>query len=94
MANEWIDRGWKPPGERGSGSSDAFYDMDRIEDMSTLSASWISVKKDDVDDLHPDDEKGQDLDWMELDDKQDKNDEKGMDMEELAKDKEKGQVSP
>ena len=92
--NKWMERGWVPPGQRGSGSSDARSDtreMDSMDNMSSLSASWTNV-----------DDSRQDLDWMEVDDKEElaKDEEKGMDLddkqdrEELAKEEEKGQVSP
>ena len=92
--NRWMERGWVPPGQGGSGSSDARSDtmeMDRFENMSNLSCSWIKV-----------DESKQELEGMEVDDNEElaKDDEKGMDQddkqdrEELAKEEEKGQVSP
>ena len=89
-----MERGWVPTRQGGSGSSDARSDtieMDRFENMSNLSCSWIKV-----------DESKQELEGMEFEDNEElaKDDEKGMDQddkqdrEELAKDNEKGQVSP
>ena len=98
--NKWMERGWVPPVQGGSGSSDARSDtmeMDKFENMSNLSGSWIKVDDSRLEELAKEEEKG-----MEVDDNEEpaKDDEKGMDQddkqdrEELAKEEEKGQVSP
>ena len=104
-----MDRGWVPPGQRGSGSSDARSDtrqMDRFENMSNLSGSWIKVDESRLEELAKEEEKGMEVDDNEEPAKDDDNEElatdeeKGMDQddkqdrEELAKEEEKGQVSP
>lgn len=72
-------------------------EMDKFENMSNLSGSWIKVDDSRLEELAKEEEKG-----MEVDDNEEpaKDDEKGMDQddkqdrEELAKEEEKGQVSP
>ena len=69
MVEGWLEGGskvWSKLSSSGAGSSDS-RDMDN---MSTLSASWIAVKRDDVED-------GQDLEWMDVEDGQGLNEDDG-----------------